>query len=230
MKRFEFDTPERLAAIRAQRQERAKQEAERRAAMPEHHRRYEDWSKYLREEVISADRVEHRVGGFWDRHAFLVRYGSAAEIDQHGYTVGSLLAWLTRGTHASSADLRAIEMLEAVLDRIRDLFDVADAVEAQLRADGWEFDPVTRTMKELRTPGPDGKKKRGRRRELVSEAIGEVYFALTEGQGWQATNTAELREEIRSHLADTFGPDVLTDTRIHSVVNSILNENRHHRP
>ncbi len=100
---------------------------------------------------------------FWDGVAHTQRYGSSEELHQRGMELGGLVEWwASRGPCVSAEDKDAIADLSRGLDRLREIWITAEVVEKTLAADGYEFDPSTRLIKEI------AKGRRGKKRTLLS--------------------------------------------------------------
>jgi hypothetical protein len=166
----------------------------------------------------------------FDSHTFLHRYGTADELAERIRCLGAEYQWwMQQGGYRPADDWTAMKALVVAFGRLMDLFETADQLERELRAIGYEFDTKSRTLKEVKPVGAGGKRVRGPKRHIITEAVSQAFDLLL-SDGWPRQNTAELREEIRRRLteATTFPPELLTERRIKSAVNSLLNPDRHY--
>lgn len=183
-------------------------------------------SRYNRHESGLAARAEHGMGGLWEDVAFLTRYGSMTELEEKGLALDAVLRWwVCLGPHLQPADQDAVRALESAKERLKELWCMADEVERSLERAGYQFDRETRRILSMKKPG-----KPAPRKDLVSEWAVRIFELMTDKQGWPRRNTREMRETIRSRLADKVHPDLLgtgKGSRIHSALNAHLNPERH---
>jgi len=183
-------------------------------------------SRYNRHESALATQAEHGIGSLFGDVAFLTRYGCMKELEEKGLALAAVLDWwVCLGPFTQPADRDAIDSLESAKERLEELFCVADAVERHLERGGYQFDRETRRISRMKKPG-----KPARSMDLVSEWAVRAFDLMTDKQGWPRRNTKEVREAIRSRLADNVNPDLLgtgRGSRIHSALNAHLNPERH---
>ena len=183
-------------------------------------------SRYNRHESALAAQAEHGMGSLWGAVAFLTRYGCMEELEEKGLALAAVLDWwVCLGPYLRPADLDATHSLELVKERLKELWCLADEVERDLERRGYVFDSETRRVLRMKEPG-----KPGRRKDLVSEWAVRMFDLMTDKQGCPRGNTKEVREAIRSRLADKVHPDLLgtgKGSRIYSALNAHLNPERH---
>lgn len=183
--------------------------------------------RYNRRESARARKAESGIGNLWDDVAFLIRWGTHDELWARLQQLRAEADWwCQRGPHLQSADVEAVDGLEAASDRLHELACEAEIVEARLSDRGYEFDVGSRRIKKMKESG-----ERGPKTDLVSEWAARIFDLLTDKHGWEERNTREIREEIRQRLADKVHPSRLDTGRrspIWSAVNSRLYPNRHY--
>lgn len=175
-----------------------------------------------------AAAAEHGMGDLWSEVAFLLRYGSASELEARCRQLGGVVEWWARrGPQLQAADLEAVKALDEARERLEEIMIEAERIEQHLRERwGYAFDPENRRIKQTKEPG-----ERGRPKDLVSEWAGRCFKLMTEKQGWPMSNTSEAREEIASRLSGRVHPDDLDVSRggmIYSAVNAALHDDRHY--
>jgi hypothetical protein len=189
---------------------------------------------YTEESARTYNRVEDAArGGYpcdqFDLHNYLCLYGTSQDIIRHIQRLLWAYRWLGADTRVKRSDAAALRGVGVALDRAEHIYETARWAESELAKIGWRFDPKDRTLKEIKQAGPDGKRRRGRPVEFVSDAIVQAYHLLTDDRGWPKKHTVELEEEIYRVLEISFPPEILTRKRIHSVVNDYRNKGRHPR-
>jgi hypothetical protein len=163
-----------------------------------------------------------------DVTAFLVRYGTAAEIGEQIESVERTREFLTKHVGESIADAagdgEALDALTVVAARLRELYDRAEQYQWVMDLLGWQFDRQERTMK-YSAPG-----RRGPKRNLTAMAAAALFERMI-ADGWPQSNTAEARTHIRQQLvARGFDPEILTEAVIEGAVNNhVLNRVRHYK-
>ena len=128
---------------------------------------------------------------------FLRRFGGAKRLNEFlesGTRVLELCPWngLTDDEAAQFQD-----GFRAVSERVYNLYDIAERIESDLRARGWEFNAETKTLKQATG-------KAGRKRDLFNKLVREEYERHHTLHG----NTQEVRDHIAKLLAHIFHPSV----------------------
>lgn len=187
---------------------------------------FDERSRYNRHESALAAQAEHGMGSLWGDVAFLTRYGCMKELEEKGLALAAVLDWwVCLGPNLQPADLDAISSLESAKERLKELWCMADEMERNLERWGYKFNRGSRRILRMKKPGKPGPSK-----DLVSEWAVRTFDLMTDKQGWPRRNTKEVREVIRSRLADKVHPDLLgtgKGLRIYSALNAHLNPERH---
>jgi hypothetical protein len=164
-----------------------------------------------------------------DVTAFLVRYGTAAEIREQLDNVEQAREFFTKHVGeriaVAAGDGDTLDALDVVATHLRELYDRAEQYEWVMDLLGWRFDRQEQEMKyaEPGRPGPKTK--------LVSMSV-EALFQRMVAEGWPESNTVEARAHIRQQLTDRgFAPDLLTDAIIENAIgNRVLNPDHVRHP
>lgn len=178
--------------------------------------------------ALSAERGLRYTSDAGDINAFLTRYGTAAEIAEQIECIEGTREFLTKhvGERIARAagDGEAIDALDVVAARLRELHDRAKQYQWVMDLIGWRFDGEDRTMK-YAAPG-----RRGPKQNLIAMGAAALFQRMV-ANGLPESNTAEARAQIRQELiAQGFDPNLVTDAIIEGAVNNhVLNPVRHYK-
>lgn len=187
---------------------------------------------YNRAQEAGSERAAYGFGTLEDHNAFVMRWGTPEELDAKGRELDAMIEWWARkGPNVAQADLDAIRGLELAQDRIRELFDTAETVEAALRERGYELRSNPKLKKRLLVEiAPH---KRGPKKTLLNEWIVEMFNALVELGTVPRENTLNVRSTIALRLAEDVHPDLLDpkkDGRIYAALYAHLQGDRDRKP
>jgi hypothetical protein len=181
-----------------------------------------DDASFVKGLALAAARGAEYSSNAEDVTAFLVRYGTAAEIREQLNNVEQAREFFTKHVGERIAivagDGDTLDALNVVAARLQELYDRAEQYEWVMDLLGWRFDRQGQMMK-YAEPG-----RRGPKTKLVSMSV-EALFQRMVAEGWPESNTVEARAHIRQQLIDRgFAPDLLTDAIIENAIgNRVLN-------
>lgn len=181
-----------------------------------------DYDRATISKAVTAEDAERGRGKLWDAHAFIMRWGTTEELVVRDRQLVDLWWWWVNRL-VTPADLGAMAGLEKALERLEKLHGAAEQAEAKLRAQGYELQPDTRLLVEVRPS------KKGPKPTLLAACAARTFEHMVAVEGRPRKNTLAVKKEICARLADRFHPDLLDpkkDGKIHSAINSHINQER----